>query len=60
MKNYELAKLAYDAYCKKRDWKSIKGEPLPHFEQQSLELQDAWWEAAQAVHMEGLNQSSPG
>jgi len=49
MKNYKYAKLAYEAYCASRDWKSVKGDPLPHFEQQSKELQDAWWEAANAV-----------
>ncbi len=49
MKDYTYAKLAYDAYCKARDWKSVRGEPLPHFEQQSPELQDAWMQAADAV-----------
>ena len=45
----QYAKAAYEAYCKARNWKSVKGEPLPHFEQQSQELQDAWWEAANKV-----------
>lgn len=53
-------KLAYEAYCKARDWKSVKGEPLPHFEQQSPELQEAWQKAAQAVVDDLTIQSSPG
>lgn len=60
MKNYQLAKLAYEAYCKSRDWKSVRGEPLPQFDAQSLELRDAWWEAADAVRREIALQSSPG
>lgn len=52
MRNYKFAKLAYDAYCKARGWKSIRGEPLPQFEAQAQELQDAWWEAAAAVSSE--------
>lgn len=45
----KYGKIAYEAYCKNRDWKSVRGEPLPHFEQQSLELQRAWEAAATAV-----------
>lgn len=45
----ELGRVAYDGYCKARNWKSIRGEPLPHFEQQAPELQEAWIEAAKAV-----------
>ncbi len=52
MTNYKYAKLAYEAYCKSRDWKSVRGEPLPHFDAQSPELQDAWWSAADAVREE--------
>lgn len=44
-----LGKLAYDAYCANRGWKSVRGEPLPQFDQQSPELQAAWEEAANAV-----------
>lgn len=49
MRSYTYAKAAYDAYCESRDWKSVKGELLPQFEQQTQELKDAWWEAANAV-----------
>lgn len=60
MRNYRYAKIAYEAYCKARQWKSVKGEPLPHFDAQSIELQDAWWEAAEAVRKELAIQGSPG
>lgn len=53
-------KIAYEAYCKARDWKSVKGEPLPHFEQQSPELQKAWMDAGEAVAEAVRNQISPG
>lgn len=49
MDKYRLARIAYDAYCKARDWKSVRGEPLPHFDQQSEELKVAWAVAAKAV-----------
>jgi len=49
MKDYTYAELAYNAYCNTRNWKSVKGDPLPQFHDQSQELKDAWWEAAEAV-----------
>ena len=49
MRDYTHAKMAYDAYCSCRGWKSISGDKLPQFEAQSKDLQDAWWEAANAV-----------
>ncbi len=45
----DIGKIAYEAYCKERNWKSVVGDPLPHFEQQSPELQNAWDQAAKAV-----------
>ena len=47
-----LAKIAYDTYCENRKWKSVKGDPLPTFDGQSPELQQAWQEAALAVEKE--------
>lgn len=44
-----LGEIAYNAYCECREWKSVRGEPLPAFQAQSLELQEAWELAAQAV-----------
>jgi hypothetical protein len=44
-----LGRIAYEAYCKSRDWKSVKGEPLPQFQQQSEDLQLAWCKCAEAV-----------
>lgn len=42
-------KLAYDAYCSKRQWKSFNGQPLPQFDAQSLELKEAWEAGATAT-----------
>ena len=60
MRNYKYAKIAYEAYCQARNWKSVNGEVLPHFNAQSPELQDAWWEAAEAVWREIRDQTSFG
>lgn len=49
MNNPELGVIAYDAYCEAREWKSISGECLPHFKEQSKALQEAWIKSAQAV-----------
>jgi len=49
MDEYYYAKIAYNAYCAKRNWVSVRGEQLPKFEDQSPELKDAWEEAAGAV-----------
>lgn len=59
-KNMHYAKIAYEAYCKARNWESVKGEPLPHFEQQDPQLQEAWRLAAEAVAREIQNQTGPG
>lgn len=46
---FEPGKVAYNAYCSTRSWKSVRGDPLPTFSEQSLELQDAWNIAAKSV-----------
>lgn len=54
MKNYDTAKIAYDAYCKQTGGKSlISGDYLPAFETLRQDIQDAWWAAADAVHAAG-------
>ena len=30
-----LGEIAYNAYCEARAWKSVRGERLPHFKEQS-------------------------
>lgn len=60
MRDEELGKLAYTAYCKAREWKSFNGDPLPHWEQQSHELRMAWCDAADAVKYELINAGRPG
>jgi hypothetical protein len=52
MNKQTLGEIAYNAYCTKREWKSFSGEPLPPFNGQSLDLQEAWNIAAEAVKAE--------
>ncbi len=47
--NERLGEIAYNAYCKALDWKSVGGQTLPHWSQQSQGLKDAWIAAAVAV-----------
>jgi len=49
MTNERLGEIAYDAYCASREWKSVRGEPLPHWKQQDGSLRAAWVAAASAV-----------
>jgi hypothetical protein len=44
-------KLAYNAYCEAVGWKSVRGDSLPKWEEQSERLQIAWDKAALAVAM---------
>ena len=60
MNTIRLGEIAYNAYCEVRGWKSVRGEPLPHWNQQSEALRDAWMAAAQAVASEIRNQTSIG
>ena len=58
----EHGKMAYEAYCKIRDWKSVRGEPLPQYwELLPPDLQTAWDAAGKAVvdsvHLDELNSS---
>jgi hypothetical protein len=46
-----LGQVAYDAYFKKCDGKSlISGAELPVWDKQSPEIKQAWESAAEAVH----------
>jgi hypothetical protein len=50
MKNYDFAKIAYDAYCLSAGGVSlVSGEKLPEFWNLRQEIKDAWWEASEAV-----------
>jgi hypothetical protein len=50
MRNYEVAKIAYDAYCKSTGGVSlISGDKLPEFEKLKQSIQDAWYDSAEAV-----------
>lgn len=51
-KDYDLAKVAYDAYCgsKNINWKSrFSNSDLPQFENNLPEIQEAWIESANSV-----------
>jgi hypothetical protein len=45
----ELGEIAYNAYCDAVGWVSVHGDPLPKWEQQKPDLQEAWQLAAKAV-----------
>ena len=47
--NERLGEIAYNAYCAARDWRSVRNEPLPHWNQQDEHLKKAWMLAAEAV-----------
>lgn len=52
MRNYTLAKIAYDAYYKQAGGKSLAtGDTLPEFLGLSEAIQEAWYEASEAVRM---------
>lgn len=60
MTKEKLGEAAYNAYCAARGWKSVRGEPLPHWQQQDDMLRAAWCAAADAVAQEIRNQTSAG
>lgn len=45
----QVAKKAYNAYCAARNWKSVRGEPLPQFDAQAEDIVAGWVCAAQAA-----------
>jgi hypothetical protein len=52
MKDYSLAKMAYDAYCTSTGGVSlISGDKLPEFEVLKPAIQEAWDAAAGAVRL---------
>jgi hypothetical protein len=60
MTDQQLGEIAYNAYCESRGWKSVRGEHLPHWKEQSQELRDAWARAADAVRVAIHNETAPG
>jgi hypothetical protein len=44
-----LGEIAYAAYCEAVGYKSVKGDTLPIWEDQSERLQEAWERAGEAV-----------
>jgi hypothetical protein len=44
-----FGKIAYDAYCETRSWKSFKGDPLPQWEDSPEDIRAGWRTAGQAV-----------
>ena len=50
MKDYTLAQITYDAYCRFTGGKSlISGDKLPAFDDLRIDIRDAWYEAAKAA-----------
>lgn len=50
MRDYKLAKIAYDSYCAQTGGISlISGDKLPEFDNLKIEIRDAWFSAAKAV-----------
>jgi hypothetical protein len=45
----DLGQTAYEAYAASVDWRSVKGDRLPKWAEQSKRIQAAWWAAAEAV-----------
>lgn len=45
----EVAEQIYNAYCDAVGWKSVRGDPLPQFVDQSDRLKAAWRAAANAA-----------
>ena len=60
MSNEQLGEIAYNAYCESRGWKSVRGEMLPHWQQQDEALRAAWSKAAEAVAFTLRNLTAPG
>lgn len=53
MKNYDLARIAYEAYLRSSGGVSlISGAKLPEFQYLRPAIQDAWWEVGEAVRRE--------
>lgn len=48
-KEETLGEVAYNAYCGKRNWKSVKGEMLPNWPAVDIDIKAAWEIAAEAV-----------
>ena len=48
--DYELGKIAYEAYCRATNWKSLAtGDDLPTYEALRDDIRLAWQNAARAV-----------
>lgn len=46
---YYFAEVAYNAYCKSRNWKAYNGDKLPLFNDTKEEIREGWKMAADAV-----------
>lgn len=58
MKDYSLAAIAYQAYCRASGGRSlISGASLPGFDGLRPIIKEAWWEAAREVERETQRRS---
>lgn len=46
----DLAKLAYQAYGDKAEWKNYAGDPMPRWDDLGDVIQDRWCAAAEAIY----------
>ena len=44
-----LGKVAYEAYCETRQWKSFNGDPLPRWDNVRPDIKEGWQVAARAI-----------
>lgn len=47
-----LGKVAFEAYSGTRNWKDVRGDPIPVWSELKQEIRDAWEVAATAVAKE--------
>jgi hypothetical protein len=45
----DLGRVAYEAYGKSVNWKTVSGVKMPEWDEQDPRLQEAWDAAAEAV-----------
>jgi hypothetical protein len=54
-----LGRLAYEAYCDSRGWRSILGEDLPSWYDQADAIREAWQAAAENVWRAAVAELTP-
>ena len=47
----DLAKVGYDAYGAKAEWKAYNGQPMPQWDELPQHIRDKWRSAAKAMKL---------